>query len=346
MGTLGHTAKTSRSVCASLFHKTKVLQYTQVIISTIPLSLTPTIVIINPLSLTSDITVLTCAPPTPILQSSPQYNKPPFQLVEVFNVRNTEVETDLLTTLISKVAEEWPPYSGKLAAGVEIPCSPGNEPGNLGELRNKLLHYLEVLQNYKAEQILRSIPPEIPLYHEQAILYCRLEPADYEKSLALYCHVIKDQEKAEEFCRKYYKKDDKIYYKLLKMYQSPPTLELLGFDRFKVEEPRPDMNAAIEVRIKHFKMIDRQQEPELGKHRECDARCRTINNCSNPLLQLIGGRVNCSHNSATLKLLLLQSGPDLVTPNLVTPRFSDRINFPRYRKLTVFDPDLVATPIY
>eukprot|EP00116_Pleurobrachia_bachei_P011477 sb/3471739/ len=29
----------------------------------------------------------------------------------------------------------------------------------------------------------------------------------------------------------------------------------------------------------------------------------------------------------------------------MTPRFSDRINFPRYRKLTVFDPELVATPI-
>eukprot|EP00116_Pleurobrachia_bachei_P012733 sb/3472995/ len=41
----------------------------------------------------------------------------------------------------------------------------------------------------------------------------------------------------------------------------------------------------------------------------------------------------------------VQSDPDLVTPDLVTPRFSDRINFPRYRKLMVFDPDLVATPI-
>eukprot|EP00116_Pleurobrachia_bachei_P013935 sb/3474197/ len=34
-----------------------------------------------------------------------------------------------------------------------------------------------------------------------------------------------------------------------------------------------------------------------------------------------------------------------VGPRFSAPRFSDRINFPRYRKLTVFDPDLVATPI-
>eukprot|EP00116_Pleurobrachia_bachei_P010705 sb/3470967/ len=41
----------------------------------------------------------------------------------------------------------------------------------------------------------------------------------------------------------------------------------------------------------------------------------------------------------------LQSDPYLVTPDLVTPRFSDMINFPRYRKFTVFDPDLVPSPI-
>ena len=38
----------------------------------------------------------------------------------------------------------------------------------------------------------------------------------------------------------------------------------------------------------------------------------------------------------------VQSDPDLVTPDLVTPRFSDRINFPRYKKLMAFDPDLVT----
>eukprot|EP00116_Pleurobrachia_bachei_P009648 sb/3469910/ len=43
--------------------------------------------------------------------------------------------------------------------------------------------------------------------------------------------------------------------------------------------------------------------------------------------------------------IILQSDPYLVPPDLVAPRFSDTINFPRYRKLTLFDPDLVPTPI-
>eukprot|EP00116_Pleurobrachia_bachei_P004044 sb/3464306/ len=41
---------------------------------------------------------------------------------------------------------------------------------------------------------------------------------------------------------------------------------------------------------------------------------------------------------------LRESDPDLGTPDLRTPRFRDRISFPRYRKLTLFDPDLVDTP--
>eukprot|EP00116_Pleurobrachia_bachei_P010312 sb/3470574/ len=46
-----------------------------------------------------------------------------------------------------------------------------------------------------------------------------------------------------------------------------------------------------------------------------------------------------------LRIVSHISDPDLVTPDLVTPRFSDMINFPRYMKLMVFDPDLVAPPI-
>eukprot|EP00116_Pleurobrachia_bachei_P018957 sb/3479219/ len=37
--------------------------------------------------------------------------------------------------------------------------------------------------------------------------------------------------------------------------------------------------------------------------------------------------------------LQLQSDPDLGAPNLGTPRFRDKISFPRYRKLTLFDLD-------
>eukprot|EP00116_Pleurobrachia_bachei_P012845 sb/3473107/ len=53
----------------------------------------------------------------------------------------------------------------------------------------------------------------------------------------------------------------------------------------------------------------------------------------------------CTICPCTILQIFVQSDPDLVTPDLVATRFSDRINFPRYRKLTLFDPDLVATPI-
>eukprot|EP00116_Pleurobrachia_bachei_P001523 sb/3461785/ len=41
-----------------------------------------------------------------------------------------------------------------------------------------------------------------------------------------------------------------------------------------------------------------------------------------------------------------QSDPDLPGPDIPEPRFTGRINFPRYRKLTVFHPDIPGTPIY
>eukprot|EP00116_Pleurobrachia_bachei_P016594 sb/3476856/ len=40
------------------------------------------------------------------------------------------------------------------------------------------------------------------------------------------------------------------------------------------------------------------------------------------------------------------SDPDLPGPDISEPRFTGRMNFPRYRKLTAFYPDIPGTPIY
>eukprot|EP00116_Pleurobrachia_bachei_P013424 sb/3473686/ len=43
----------------------------------------------------------------------------------------------------------------------------------------------------------------------------------------------------------------------------------------------------------------------------------------------------------------IQSNPDLPGPDLPEPRFTGRMNFPRYRKITVFYPyNITGTPIY
>eukprot|EP00116_Pleurobrachia_bachei_P005296 sb/3465558/ len=47
-----------------------------------------------------------------------------------------------------------------------------------------------------------------------------------------------------------------------------------------------------------------------------------------------------------IQLEHIQSDPDLPGPDLPEPRFTGGINFLRYRKLTIFDPDIPGTPIY
>eukprot|EP00116_Pleurobrachia_bachei_P002187 sb/3462449/ len=42
----------------------------------------------------------------------------------------------------------------------------------------------------------------------------------------------------------------------------------------------------------------------------------------------------------------VQSDPDLTGPDLPEPRFTGRKNFPQFRKLTVYHPDILGTPIY
>eukprot|EP00116_Pleurobrachia_bachei_P012738 sb/3473000/ len=47
------------------------------------------------------------------------------------------------------------------------------------------------------------------------------------------------------------------------------------------------------------------------------------------------------------EFILIQSDPDLPGPDLPEPRsFTGRVNFPKNRKFTVFDPDIPGTPIY
>nr|AFK75426.1 putative secretory peptide-16 [Pleurobrachia bachei] len=56
--------------------------------------------------------------------------------------------------------------------------------------------------------------------------------------------------------------------------------------------------------------------------------------------KLFGQHIAYKHRQGTITI-----GPRFSGPRFIGPRFSDRINFPQYRKLTLFDPDLVVSPI-
>ena len=45
------------------------------------------------------------------------------------------------------------------------------------------------------------------------------------------------------------------------MYQCPKSLEALRLDKFKLEEPKADMGAAIDILVRHYKYIDVKEVP-------------------------------------------------------------------------------------
>eukprot|EP00116_Pleurobrachia_bachei_P015559 sb/3475821/ len=55
---------------------------------------------------------------------------------------------------------------------------------------------------------------------------------------------------------------------------------------------------------------------------------------------------DCQHIMEHCNINRIQSDPDLPGPDLPEPRFTGRKNFPRFRNLTVYHPDIPGTPIY
>jgi hypothetical protein len=81
----------------------------------------------------------------------------------------------------------------------------GNEPGELGVYRRKLLDFLEMSKFYKAEKLITHFP-QGKMFHERALLLGRLNR--HEQALAIYALVLKDMELAKTYCYQTYNKDE------------------------------------------------------------------------------------------------------------------------------------------
>jgi len=128
----------------------------------------------------------------------------------------------------------------------------GTEPGLLGDIRKKLLKFLEVSQFYTPEKMLARFPQE-DLYEERAILLSRV--GMHEAALNIYAHKLKNIRLAEEYCARHYNSEREesrdVYLSLFQVYLRPP------------HPQKPMIEPAMNLLNKHYQRIDTPKALDL-----------------------------------------------------------------------------------
>uniref|UniRef100_A0A915EPE8 Protein farnesyltransferase subunit beta n=1 Tax=Ditylenchus dipsaci TaxID=166011 RepID=A0A915EPE8_9BILA len=110
-------------------------------------------------------------------------------------------------------------------ADEELRTAAGREEGELGELRKKLMNFLETSKDYSPERILLQLDEN--LLEERAIIYGRLKRHD--EALSIYSNILLDYAGAEHYCSTYFDPNDevnsKVFFMLFKAYACPPPEE-------------------------------------------------------------------------------------------------------------------------
>ncbi|KAJ8308553.1 hypothetical protein KUTeg_013427 [Tegillarca granosa] len=167
-----------------------------------------------------------------------------------------EFHNRLAQLLREKVQFLMQEYLQSLPEG-HLPPKAGNEPGEIGEFRKKLIDFLQKSQYYIPERLLTRFPLD-GFYEERAILLGRL--GRHEQALGIYVHILHDKELAEEYCLNYFERSKEgnkdVYLYLLKMYLQPPAPSSLGISASQGMIPKPDMNAALKLMNEHASKID------------------------------------------------------------------------------------------
>ncbi|KAM4690379.1 vam6/Vps39-like protein isoform 2-T2 [Rhinophrynus dorsalis] len=144
------------------------------------------------------------------------------------------------------------------------PVPAGSEEGELGEFRRKLLNFLEISDCYQPDQLISDFPFD-GLLEERALLLGRM--GKHEPALFIYVHILKDTTMAEQYCHKHYDHSKEgsrdVYLSLIRMYLSPPDVHCLGPIKIKLEEPKPNISAALTVLEQHHGKLNTTKAIDL-----------------------------------------------------------------------------------
>lgn len=167
--------------------------------------------------------------------NAPQMEIPYLEhIIHIWNDKTSAFHTTLLLRYRQKVAPLLEAYLESI--GDKVPCPAGQEPGELGQLRGKLLDFLEISDHYSIQGQRERLESE-GLNEESAIVLGKL--GEHEEALKIFVYVLNNSKRAEEYCLSVYKKklpkSEDIFLKLLKLYVHPP-------DSFRSEELQRKMS--------------------------------------------------------------------------------------------------------
>ena len=155
--------------------------------------------------------------------NAPQMEIPYLEhIIHFWNDKTSLFHTTLLLRYRQKVGPLLSQYLESI--GDQIPCPAGHEPDELGELRRKLLDFLEISDHYTTQGLPNLLLNE-GLCEERAIVVGKL--GQHEEALSIFIYVLNNPKRAEEYCLSVYKRrlpnSKDIFLLLLKMYLQPPS---------------------------------------------------------------------------------------------------------------------------
>ncbi|KAF7704430.1 vam6/Vps39-like protein isoform X2 [Silurus meridionalis] len=184
-------------------------------------------------------------------------------IIYVWEETGPEFHNVLIQLYLERVQSLMKEYLNSLPEGV--PAVPaGKEEGELGEIRNSLLSFLNISIYYEPDILISDFPFD-GLLEERALLLGRM--GKHEQALFIYVHILNDTYMAEEYCHRHYDKsadgNKDVYLSLLRMYLSPPDAHYLGPIKMELSEPQANLQAALQVLELHHSKLNTTKAIDL-----------------------------------------------------------------------------------
>ncbi|CAG2119073.1 unnamed protein product, partial [Medioppia subpectinata] len=124
-------------------------------------------------------------------------------LIFVWNDTTPAFHNTLIHKYRERVRMLLTDHKNSVAAGETEAVGAGEEPGELGELRQNLLKFLDDSDHYSTETLPTYLLND-GLFEERAVVMGKI--GNHKEALVIYVHMLHDTQRAEQYCQRMYDK--------------------------------------------------------------------------------------------------------------------------------------------